>query len=134
MIDISTDKSKLQIEVIHRFLSTAYWAKGRTLQEVEKTIEHCLCFGVYLDEKQIGFARVATDYTIFAYLMDVFILPEYRGKGYSKLLMKAIHEEPQLQSCKVWMLKTLDAHGLYKQFGYTELKHPEKIMERLINY
>jgi GNAT superfamily N-acetyltransferase len=65
--------------------------------------------------------------------MDVFILPEYRGKGYSKLLMKAIHEEPQLQSCKVWMLKTLDAHGLYKQFGYTELKHPEKIMERLIN-
>ncbi len=132
MIEISTEKNRLQIDVIHQFLTTSYWAKERTLNAVKKTIEHCLCFGVYLEDKQIGFARVATDYTIFAYLMDVFILPEYRGNGYSKQLMKAVHEEPKLKSCKVWMLKTLDAHGLYKQFGYTELKHPEKVMERLL--
>ena len=132
MIKISTDKEKLQIDVIHQFLTETYWAKERTLEEVKKTIEHCLCFGMYLDGKQIGFARLATDYTVFAYLMDVFILPEHRGKGYSKQLMKAINEEPQLQTCKVWMLKTSDAHKLYKQFGYTELKHPEKVMERLL--
>jgi GNAT superfamily N-acetyltransferase len=132
MIKISTDKKKLQIDVIHQFLTTAYWAKGRTIEDVKKTINNCLCFGVYLDDKQIGFARIATDYTVFAYLMDVFILPEHTGKGYSKQLMKAINEESQLQSCKVWMLKTSDAHGLYKQFGYTELGHPEKVMERII--
>lgn len=132
MIKISTDKKKLQIDVIHQFLTTAYWDKGRTIEDVKKTINNCLCFGVYLDDKQIGFARIATDYTVFAYLMDVFILPEHTGKGYSKQLMKAINEESQLQSCKVWMLKTSDAHGLYKQFGYTELGHPEKVMERIL--
>lgn len=132
MIEISTDKTKLQIDVIHKFLTTTYWAKGRTIEDINKTIEHCLCFGVYLSDKQIGFARVATDYTVFAYLMDVFILPEYRGKGYSKQLMKALHEEPKLRTCHVWMLKTADAHGLYQQFGYTKLEHPEKIMERLL--
>lgn len=132
MIEISTDKNKLQIGVIHAFLTNSYWAKGRTINEVKKTIEHCLCFGVYLKGNQIGFARVATDYTVFAYLMDVFILPENRGNGYSKQLMKAIIEEPQLSTCKVWMLKTKDAHNLYKQFGYTELQHPEKLMERLL--
>lgn len=132
MIVISTDKSRLQINVIHQFLTTTYWAKGRTLQEVTKTIENCLCFGVYLNEKQIGFARIATDYVVFAYLMDVFILPEHRGKGYSKALMQEIHQESQLKTCKVWMLKTADAHGLYKQFGYTDLKNPEKVMERIL--
>ncbi|AUP80155.1 GNAT family N-acetyltransferase [Flavivirga eckloniae] len=132
MIEISTDKSKLQIEAIHRFLTETYWAKGRTIQAVKTSIENCLCFGVYKEAKQIGFARVATDYVVFAYLMDVFILPEYRGKGYSKELIKAIHEEPQLLSCKTWMLKTADAHGLYKQFGYTELNKPEIVMERII--
>ncbi|WP_034041778.1 GNAT family N-acetyltransferase [Wocania ichthyoenteri] len=132
MINISTDKNKLQIDVIHRFLTTTYWAKGRTIEEIKASIAHSFCFGVYIEEKQIGFARVATDYVVFAYVMDVFILPEYRGKGYSKQLMKAINEEPKLQSCKVWMLKTSDAHKLYKQFGYTDLKHPEKVMERLL--
>ena len=132
MIEISTDKSKLQVEVVHSFLTTSYWAKGRTLEAVKTSIEHSLCFGVYLEAKQIGFARITTDYVVFAYVMDVFILPEYRGNGYSKQLMKAINEEPKLRSCKVWMLKTSDAHSLYKQYGYTELKHPEKVMERLI--
>ncbi|MCL5126834.1 MULTISPECIES: GNAT family N-acetyltransferase [unclassified Algibacter] len=132
MIEISTDKSKLQIDVVHHFITNAYWAKGRTVAEVKKTIEHCFCFGVYLDDKQIGFARIATDYTVFAYLMDVFILKEHRGKGYSKELIEFIHEAEELKSCKVWMLKTADAHGLYKQFGYTALRNPEKVMERIL--
>src|SRR5690606_8542381 len=132
IIEISTDKNRLQIDIIHQFLTTSYWAKGRTLDEVKKTIEHCLCFGVYLENEQIGFARLSTDYTIFAYIMDVFILEAHRGNGYSKQLMAAISEEPKLESCNVWMLKTLDAHGLYEQFGYTSLSHPEKVMERIL--
>ena len=132
MIEISKDKSRLDIKMIHEFLTETYWAKGRTVDQVKTSIEHCLCYGVYLENKQIGFARIATDYVVFAYLMDVFILPEYRGKGYSKQLMTIINEAPSLQSCKVWMLKTSDAHQLYSQFGYTELKHPEKVMERLL--
>tara|TARA_R110002033_G_scaffold58448_2_gene107714 strand:- start:100 stop:498 length:399 start_codon:yes stop_codon:yes gene_type:complete len=132
VIEISTDKSKLQVEVIHQFLTETYWAKGRTLDDVKISIENGLCFGVYIENKQIGFARIVTDYVIFAYVMDVFILPEYRKKGYSKQLMGAINLEPLLQKCKVWMLKTSDAHNLYKQFGYTELKKPEKLMERLL--
>lgn len=132
MITITTDKARLQVDVIHGFLKDTYWAKGRTLQEVKTSIEHCLCFGVYLEDKQIGFARIATDYVVFAYIMDVFILPEHRGNGYSKQLMDAISKAPKLQNCKVWMLKTLDAHNLYKQYGFTELKHPEKVMEKLL--
>lgn len=132
IIKISKDKSKLQVEVIHDFLKTTYWAKGRTISEVQKTVDSSLCFGVYSDDKQIGFARIVTDYAVFVYLMDVFILPEFRGKGYSKQLMQSIINDPLLKTCKVWMLKTSDAHGLYKQFGFTELKHPEKVMERLL--
>ncbi|RZN84240.1 MAG: N-acetyltransferase [Winogradskyella sp.] len=133
MIEISTDKSKLQVDVIHQFLTTAYWSKGRTLDEVQLSIDNSLCFGVYLDDKQIGFARIATDYVVFVYLMDVFMLPEYRGNGYSKQLMEEVTTSPQLQNCRIWMLKTSDAHGLYKQFGFTELKSPEKLMERLVS-
>lgn len=132
MIEIVTDKNKLEIDVIHKFLTKTYWAKGRTLEEVKTSIKNCLCFGVYKEGKQIGFARVATDYVVFAYLMDVFILPEYRGNGYSKQLINAVCKSPQLQSCKVWMLKTADAHTLYTQFGFTELKQPNKLMERLL--
>jgi GNAT superfamily N-acetyltransferase len=132
MITISTDKSKLQIEVIHNFVTQSYWGKGRTKEEVAQTIAHSLCFGVYQNEQQIGFARVATDYTVFAYLMDVFILPEYRGNGYSKQLMDAVVKDEALKKCRTWLLKTSDAHGLYKQFGFQELLHPEKLMERIV--
>ena len=111
MIEISTDKTKLQISVIHQFLTETYWAKGRTIGEVKTSIQHSFCFGVYSDNKQIGFARVATDYVVYAYIMDVFILPKYRGNGYSKLLMSTINAQPQLQNCKIWMLKTSDAHN-----------------------
>lgn len=131
MIQISTDKSKLQVDVIHQFLTETYWAKGRTIDEVKRLINNSLCFGVYINDKQIGFARIVTDYTVFAYLMDVFILPEYQSKGYCKKLLKEVIEHPKLKKCG-WMLKTSDTHGLYKQFGFTELKHPEKVMEILL--
>lgn len=100
MITISKDKSKLQIEVIHQFLTKSYWAKGRTLSQVQTTIDTCLCFGVYFNNQQIGFGRVATDYAVFAYIMDVFMLPEHRGKGYSKQLMEAIVNAKELKECK----------------------------------
>ncbi|MFT5242095.1 MAG: GNAT superfamily N-acetyltransferase [Glaciecola sp.] len=132
MIEISKDKLRLDINVIHEFLTKTYWAKGRTKDQVTTSVQHSLCFGVYIENKQIGFARIVTDYIVFAYLMDLFILPGHRGKGYSKQLMKVINEESLLKSCKVWMLKTSDAHELYSQFGYSELKHPEKVMERLL--
>jgi len=131
VIQISTDKSKLQIDLIHQFLTKTYWAKGRTINEVRATIENSFCFGVYIDDKQIGFARIVTDYVVFAYLMDLFILPEYQGKGYSKQLLKEVIDHPKLKKCG-WMLKTSDAHKLYKQFGFAELKHPEKVMERIL--
>ncbi len=132
MIEISTDKNKLNIEVIHSFLTESYWGKGRTKGAVIKSIENSLCFGVYFNEKQIGFARAVTDFTIYVYLMDVFILPKYRSKGYSKQLIKTILEEPKLQDCRDWTLKTKDAHSLYEQFGFTNAQHPEKIMERFV--
>lgn len=129
---ISTDKALLNIPLIHEFLTETYWAKGRTLEDVQRSIDHSLCFGAYLKGQQIGFARIATDYTVFAYLMDVFIIPEHRGNRYSKDLMKVILKEKRLQSCEVWMLKTSDAHELYAQFEFTELQHPEKVMERIL--
>ena len=132
MIEVSTDKNRLEISKIHAFLTESYWAKGRTLRAVKKSIEHSLCFGLYLDKNLIGFARISTDYTIFAYLMDVFILPDYRGHGYAKTLMKAIVEHAELQSCHTWMLKTADAHSLYEQFGFKELENPKIVMERII--
>jgi len=132
MITISSDKSKLQITIIHSFLTNSYWAKGRTIAEVQNTIDNCLCFGVYKNNVQIGFGRVATDYTVFAYLMDIFILPEHRGNNYSKQLIDTIIKAKELQNCTTWMLKTKDAQGLYKQYGFSELKHPKKVMERIL--
>ena len=130
MLTISTDKNLLQLDIIHSFLTNSYWGKGRTIKQVQITIDNSLCFGVYLNKQQIGFGRVVTDYAVFAYLMDIFILPEHRGKGYSKKLMEAIINEPELKDCKTWMLKTSDAQGLYKQFGFIELQNPDIVMER----
>ncbi|WP_207532491.1 GNAT family N-acetyltransferase [Desertivirga arenae] len=127
---ISTDKTKLDIPLIHSYLSKeSYWAKDIPLEIVERAIENSLCFGVYLDEKQIGFARIMSDYATFAYLADVFVLPQYRKKGVSKKLMEFIKEHPSLQGLRRWMLATADAHGLYKQFGFKALESPDRIME-----
>jgi GNAT superfamily N-acetyltransferase len=133
MVTVSTDKSKLDVPFIQHFLKDIYWAAGRTTEEVQTTIDASVCFGIYLDNKQIGFARVITDYVVFAYLMDVFITEEQRGKGYSSILIEAMMNEPQLQQVKIWRLATSDAHFLYEKFGFTLLAHPEKLMEKIIN-
>jgi N-acetylglutamate synthase-like GNAT family acetyltransferase len=131
MISVSTDKSKLDVPFIQNFLKDVYWAAGRTIEEVQTTIDTSFCFGIYLDEKQIGFCRVITDYVVFAYVMDVFIDENQRGKGYSSILIKAMMTEPQLQEVKIWRLATSDSHFLYDKFGFKALAHPEKMMEKI---
>jgi GNAT superfamily N-acetyltransferase len=133
MIVVSTDKTKLDIPFIQNFLKDIYWAAGRTIDEVQTTIDASFCFGIYLDNKQIGFARVITDYVVFAYMMDVFIDEKHRGKGYSSILIDAMMKEPQLQQVKIWRLATSDAHFLYEKFGFTSLAHPDKMMEKVIS-
>ncbi len=132
MIRVSTDKSKLDILFLQNFLKDVYWTAGRTLEEVQTTVDASFCFGIYLEEKQIGFCRVITDYVVFAYVMDVFIHEKHRGKGYSSILINAMMTEPQLQQVKIWRLATSDAHFLYQKFGFTSLTHPEKMMEKII--
>lgn len=132
MITISTDKNKLDVPFIQNFLKDIYWAAGRTIKEVQITIEHSFCFGIYLDDQQIGFARVITDYVVFAYVMDVFIDEKHRGNGYSSLLIDAMMNEPELKQIKIWRLATTDAHFLYQKFGFNTLAHPEKLMEKII--
>lgn len=132
MITVSTDKSKLDVPFIQDFLKDIYWAAGRTMEEVQRTIDASVCFGIYLNDKQIGFARVITDYVVFGYVMDVFIAEEHRGKGYSSILIESMMNEPQLKEIKIWRLATTDAHFLYKKFGFTALNHPEKMMEKVV--
>lgn len=132
MITISTDKNKLDVAFIQDFLKDIYWAAGRTIEEVQTTIEHSFCFGIYSDDQQIGFARVITDYVVFAYLMDVFIDEKHRGNGYSSLLIDAMMKEPELKNIKIWRLATTDAHFLYEKFGFKLLAHPEKLMEKIL--
>ncbi len=126
---ISTEKSRLDMEAIVAFLGRAYWAQGRPRNAIARSIENSLCFGLYAGERQVGFARVITDYAIFAYLCDVFIDEQCRGNGLGKWLMSAIMGHPDLQGLRRWLLATRDAHGLYKQFGWTELREPGRWME-----
>ena len=127
---ISTDKGRLDVAVIHGFLTMSYWAAGVPMDVVKRSIEHSLAFGVFKEDQQVGFARVVTDYATFAYLGDVFILEPYRGRGLSKWLMEVIVGHPDLQGLRRWVLLTRDAHGLYGQVGFTEPSHPERYMER----
>lgn len=130
-IDISTDTERLDINFIHQFLTHSYWAKGRTKEEVIKSLQNCINFGVYYETTQIGFARVLTDHTVFAYIMDVFIIEDYRGNGFSKQLIKTVTEHPDLRLVKKWMLLTKDAHGLYKKFGFESYPDPSMVMAKL---
>ncbi len=126
---ISTDKSKLDIELVHHYLcNESYWAKNIPLDIVEKSIAGSLCFGLYHHDEQAGFARVITDQATFGYLADVFILEKFRGKGLSKWMMKEIMSHPDLQGFRRWMLATRDAQKLYAQFGFEPLDKPERIM------
>ena len=127
---ISTDKRLLDLSAIHSFLTTSYWANGIPFETVKKSIEHSLNFGVYKAGKQVGFARVITDYATYAYIGDVYILEDYRGQGLSKWLMQVIADHPELQGLRRWTLLTRDAHGLYRQTGFTEPQNPERYMER----
>lgn len=116
----STNKSRINIELVHDYLSTeSYWAQNIPLAVVKRSIENSLCFGIYKEGKQIGFARIVSDLATFAYLADVFITEQHRGKGLSKQLMQFIHACPDLQGLRRWLLATRDAHGLYEQFGWT---------------
>lgn len=125
---ISTDKSKLDIDVIHGYLSRSYWAEEIPVAIVKKGILNALCFGVYKGNQQIGFARVISDFATFAYLADVFILEEERGKGLSKWLMECILKHEQLQGLRNFCLLTKDAHSLYEQYGFKNLEKPQNFM------
>ena len=128
---ISTERNRLQIEAIHKFLiEESYWAKERSFRQTETAIKNSLPFGVYKGKNLIGFARVVTDYATFAYLGDVFILEEYRGKGLRLWLMETIVNHTDLQGLRRWVLATKDAHALYEKYGFTALKHPERWMEK----
>lgn len=126
---ITSDKHQLDIEYITAFIAQTYWAKDRNLETMQTCVDNSLNFGVFLDKKQIGYARVVTDYAQFAYLLDVFIDENHQGLGYSKILMKHILENELLKNVKVWRLATSDAHELYRKFGFTELEKPENMME-----
>ena len=122
---VSTDRSRLDLTLIHDFLAhRSYWAQGIDRDVVARAIEHSLPFGVYEGHQQVGFARVLTDYAVFAYLMDVFILESHRGRGLGKWLVACIIAHPALQGLRRWMLATHDAHGLYRRYGFAPLEHP----------
>ena len=129
--NISTEKEKMDIDLIHSFLTRSYWAEGISKEIVGRSIEGALCFGVFENDKQVGFARMITDKATFAYLADVFIIEEYRGRGLSKWLMEIIMSHPDLHGLRRMLLATKDAHGLYKQFGFTPLINVDRWMQIL---
>lgn len=119
---ISTDPALLDVAVIHAYLANeSYWAGNIPLETVARSLRNSFCFGLYCQGRQVGLARLITDKATFAYLCDVFVLPEHRGRGLSKWMMAVIHAHPDMQGLRRWMLGTKDAHGLYRQFGWTQL-------------
>jgi GNAT superfamily N-acetyltransferase len=128
---ISTDPARLNFDAIADMLTRAYWASGRPRERTERAISNSLVFGLYDGEKQIGLARVVSDYAVFAYLCDVFIHEEYRAHGLGKWLIETVMSHPDLQGLRRWTLATRDAHGLYRQFGWDTMQNPEKWMEIL---
>jgi GNAT superfamily N-acetyltransferase len=128
---ISDDPARLDLDAVHGFLSRSYWAKNIPKAIVERSIRNSLCWGVYHGAKQVGFARIISDKATFAYLCDVFLVEEHRGRGLSKALVAAIKAHPDLQGLRRWMLVTVDAHSLYEQFGFTTVQQPERHMEIL---
>jgi GNAT superfamily N-acetyltransferase len=128
---VSTNKDRLDYNFIHEFLSTsAYWAKDRSFEIVRKSLDNSLTFGLFAGEKQIGLARVVTDYATFAWLADVFIIPEHRGLGLGQFLVESLVSHPELQGLRRWILATRDAHELYRKYGFSELAEPARWMER----
>ena len=126
---VDTDKATLSVDVIHAYLSGSYWSPCIPRAVVERSITHSICFGLYDGPAQIGFARVVTDQATYAYLADVFVLPDWRGRGLSKFMMSCIRSHPDLQNLKRWALATRDAHSLYAQFGFAAPGRPDFYME-----
>jgi len=126
---VSTDRELIDLDVVYGFLTKCYWALGIPRDVVARSIDNSLCFGVYAEGKQIGFARVISDYATYAYIGDVFVLESFRGHGLGKWLMECIMQHPRLQGLRRWSLVTHDAHGLYAQFGFEPLKKPQNYME-----
>lgn len=130
-LQVSTDRSELDVPLIYRFLSEqSTWAVGISRAIVDRAIENSLCFGGYVDGHQVAFARVVTDYATFGNLVDMFVIPEYRGRGYSSEIMNAVMVHPSLKGLRRFTLSTGDAHGLYEKFGFTAPQRPETMMER----
>ena len=127
-LEVSTDPVRLDVGLVCEFLQSSYWASGRQRSVIERSIKNSLCFGAYLGGRQVAFARVVSDRAVFAYLMDVFVLPEFRGRGFSRALMRAIVDHPELQHLRVFLLATRDAHGLYSKFGFRPLEAPDRWM------
>lgn len=127
---ISCDPKRLDYGVVHGFLQTSYWAQNVSEEVVRRSVEHSLCFGVYHEETQVGFARVITDRATFAYLADVFIVEQYRAHGLGKWLVETVLSHPELDGLRRWILVTRDAHDLYRKYGFKELRNPERFMER----
>ncbi len=129
---VSKDKTKLDPQFIQSMLHVTYWGKSRTIAEIQATIENSRCYGLYLNGQQIGFARVLSDTVVFAYLMDVLIHSDYKGNGYSKILLNAIFNDPEYAKIHRWNLATRDAHGLYEKYGFTKPSQPEVFMEKTL--
>jgi GNAT superfamily N-acetyltransferase len=127
-LEISTDPDRIDVGLVHEFLRNSYWAEGRPRSVVERSIKNSLCFGAYQDGRQVAFARVVSDRAVFAYLMDVFVLSEHRGRGIARALMRAILDHPDLQNLRLFLLATRDAHRLYSQFGFQPLAEPDRWM------
>lgn len=126
--EITTDSARFDLGVIHEFLATSYWARGIPRSLVERSLRHSLAFGAFHGQRQVGFARVTTDYATVAYIGDVFVVPEHRRRGVAKLLMRAVLAHPDLQGLRRLLLVTRDAHGLYAQFGFQPLTEPDHFM------
>jgi GNAT superfamily N-acetyltransferase len=129
MAEVDSDPARLDMDVIHGFLTNTYWSPGISRERVERAVRNSLCFGVYEGDRQVGFARVVTDQATFAYLADVFIVETHRGQGLAKALMSAIVADARLQGLRRWMLATRDAHALYERYGFTPLAKPQRFME-----
>lgn len=130
---VSDRREDIDVTMVHGYLTTSYWAKGIDKSTVERSIANSLCLGVFHNKRQIGFGRVITDRSTFAYLADVFILEEYRGRGLGKWLVDCVLEHEELQGMRRWLLATFDAHGLYMQKGFVPLQEPRRFMEMSVN-
>jgi len=129
-LEISTDPARIDIDLVHSFLNTSYWAEGRSREVVERSIAHSICFGAYTAGRQVAFGRVVTDRAVFGYFADIFVVPEYRGRGISKQLVQAMLDHPDVARLNGIHLRTRDAHGLYAQFGFAPVANAHELMAR----